>query len=277
MNAESNRKTLIVASKGCPSLELDEVWRARELMWMFALRDIHIRYRQTVLGMAWAVIQPLMLMIVFAVMFGKVGKFPSENLPYPVFCFTGLLLWQYFVTSVTNCSNSLVNNPQLLTKVYFPRLVLPLANLIPPAVDMCVSIILLVAMIVWNKVPLSPHLVYIPVFALLALLVTLGVSLWLSALCVKYRDVKYLTPFLLMIWMYLTPVAYPLSMIPKHLKLLYSLNPMAWAVEGMRAALFGCGKVDILFVAASFCSALVLTVSGAFYFRLMERSFAEKM
>ena len=265
----------IQPSKGWISLRLRDLWEYRDLLFFLAWRDISVRYKQTVLGAAWAIIQPFFSMVVFSIFFGRLAKVPSDGLPYPIFTYTALVPWQYFATATTNSSNSLVNSSQLLTKVYFPRLVIPLASVLPAAVDSAIAFTVLLGMMAYYGLAPTWNLVFLPLFVLLALVTALGVGLWLSAMDVQYRDIRYAVPFLVQFWMFASPVAYPSSLVPEQWRLLYALNPMAGVIEGFRWALLGTGTSPGPMTAVSAFAALLLLASGAFYFRRMERTFAD--
>jgi lipopolysaccharide transport system permease protein len=265
----------IEASKGWVSLGLKELWHYRELLVFFVWRDIKVRYKQTVLGVAWAIIQPFFAMVVFSIFLGKLAKVPSDNLPYPLFNFAGLVPWTFFATGLVQSSNSLVESATLLKKVYFPRLALPIATVLSGLVDLALAFTMLLGiMLYYGRYPTS-NIVWLPLFLLLALITSLGVGLWISALNVKYRDFRYIVPFMVQMWMYLTPVVYPASLLEGPWKALYGLNPMAGVVEGFRWALLGVNDAPgpITFVSAG--ASIVILIGGAFYFRRMERTFAD--
>jgi lipopolysaccharide transport system permease protein len=252
-----------------------EVWRYRELLFFLALRDVKLRYKQTALGVAWAVIQPLFTMAVFAIFFGKLGGLPSDGKPYALFVLVGLLPWQLFAYALTQSSNSLVNEQRLITKVYFPRLIVPVASVFSGLVDFVVTFgLVLVGMALFRVTP-TWTAAAVPALVAFAILAALAVGLWLSALNVRYRDVRYTIPFLTQFWMFVTPVAYPARLVPEAYRPLYGLNPMAGVVEGFRWALLGTDAPDwgMLVVSASVVAGLL--IGGLFYFRRMERTFAD--
>lgn len=255
--------------------DLREVWHARELLYFLVWRDIKVRYKQTVLGAAWAVLQPLLTMAAFAVFFGRLAGVPSDGIPYPIFAYAGLLPWQLCAHAVTDSGQSLVANQGLITKVYFPRLVIPLATVLAGLVDFGVAVLALVALMAWYGIGLGPALLALPLFVLLALATSLGVGLWLSALNVQYRDVRYTLPFLVQFWLLLTPIAYPASLVPEAWRAVYALNPMVAVVEGFRASLFGTRAALAPLLLPSLLVTLALLVTGIAYFRRMERSFAD--
>jgi lipopolysaccharide transport system permease protein len=268
-------------SQGWRAIDLREVWRYRELLWFLTWRDIKLRYKQTALGVAWAVLQPLFTMAVFTVFFGKLGKLPSDGKPYALFVLAALLPWQLFAYALTQSSNSLVAEQRLITKVYFPRLIVPVASVLSGLVDFLVAFCLMAVMMAagpvfgWFTVTPTAAVLAIPIFTLFAVLTALAVGLWLSALNVQYRDVRYTIPFLTQFWMFLTPVAYSASLVPPAYRLLYGLNPMAGVVEGFRWALLNTDAPDWGMMAVSAGVVLVLLAGGLFYFRRMERTFAD--
>ena len=245
------------------------------MLFFLSWRDISVRYKQTVLGAAWAIIQPFSTMIVFSLFFGRLAQIPSDGVPYPVFSYAALLPWQYFATAMTISSNSLVGSSNLLSKVYFPRLVIPLASVLPPAIDFAIAFLVLVGMMFYYGITLIWNLLWLPAFLLLALVTALGVGLWLSAMNVQYRDIRYALPFLVQFWMFISPVVYPSSMVPEPWRALYGINPMAGVIEGFRWALLGTDSSLGLETAVSALVALILLISGIFYFRRMERTFAD--
>jgi lipopolysaccharide transport system permease protein len=262
-------------TKGWASLQLPALWEYRELLYFLAWRDIKVRYKQTVLGAAWAIIQPVATMLIFTIIFGRLAKIPSDNIPYPIFCFCALLPWNYFASAFSRSSGSLVNNAHLISKVYFPRLVIPISSLLSGLLDFAIAFLFLIGMMFYYHIVPTISILWLPVFMLMAIATALGVGLWLGALNVLYRDIGYLVPFLSQIWMYATPVVYPSSLIPEKWRIIYGLNPMAGVVEGFRWALIGRGtKPGPMFFVSAFVT-IILLVSGAFYFRRMERTFAD--
>lgn len=253
---------------------LRDLWRYRELVYFLTWRDVKVRYKQTVLGAAWAVLQPVLTMLIFSIIFGELAKLPSDGIPYPIFTYTALLPWQLFAFSLANSSNSLVGSQNLVSKVYFPRLVIPIASVLPALVDFGISLIVLAGMMYFYGLPLTPRVLTLPLFLGLALATALSIGIWLSALNVEYRDVRYVVPFLTLFWQYATPVAYSSTLIPEKWRLLYGLNPMTGVVEGFRWALLGKGDVGHLLWIA-FVIVVILLVTGLAYFRRMEASFAD--
>lgn len=252
-----------------------EFWQYRELLYFLVWRDIIVRYKQSVLGVGWVILQPLLTMVIFTLFFNKLlGVSSGSTLPYPVVTYAALLPWTYFAYSVTRSSTSLVTNSQLVSKIYFPRLFIPLSYVLPGLVDFGVSFILLLLMIAYYKIPLTGEIVLLPVALLLAIITAFGVSVWFSALHVRYRDVQYLVPFVVQVWMYATPIIYPISVIPPKWLWLYSLNPMVGVVQYFRRVLLG----DPTFGGINWVSviiALTILASGLIYFRATERTFAD--
>lgn len=269
--------TVIQPSSGWVPLRLGELWQYREILYFLVWRDIKVRYRQTAIGAAWAIIQPLMTMVVFTVFLGKLARVPSDGIPYPVFAFCALVPWTFFANGLQQSSQSLLSSSSLITKVYFPRLLIPTARVLAGLPDLGVASLVLVAMIWHYGLPQSLWLsLWLPAFVLLAFVTALGMGLWFSALNVKYRDMQHATPFIIQIWLFATPIAYPASLLPGPWRTLYSLNPMVGVVEGFRWALLGTGRPpgDLMSV-VSVLAAVALLVSGAFFFRRVERTFAD--
>ncbi len=262
-------------AKGWISLKLRDLWEYRELLYFLIWRDIKVRYKQTVLGASWAIIQPLMTMVVFSLFFGKLGKIPSDGIPYPIFSFAALVPWTFFVNGVTHGSNSMVGNANLIKKVYFPRLAIPISAVASGVVDFALAFAVLLLMMLYYGISPTLKMVWLPAFVLLALATSLGVSLWLSAMNVQYRDIKYVLPFITQFWLFATPIAYPSSLLSEPWRTLYAINPMVGVVEGFRWALLGTTRAPGLMFVASSCAAVAILVSGAFYFRRMERTFAD--
>ncbi len=257
------------------SIGVKELWEYRELLYFLVWRDVKVRYKQTALGAAWAIIQPLMMMVVFSLFFGYLAKVPSDGIPYPIFTFCALLPWQLFAHALTESSNSLVANERLITKVYFPRLVVPIAAVLGGLVDFAVAFVILVLMMLYYGIAPTWAIVTLPGFILLAVMTALGVGLWLSALNVQYRDVRYTIGFLIQFWLFATPVAYSSSIVPESWRPLYGLNPMAGVVEGFRWALLGRSEPPGALLAVSVAVVIVLLIGGLYYFRRMEQEFAD--
>jgi lipopolysaccharide transport system permease protein len=262
-------------SRGWTSLNLRELWEYRELLYFLVWRDIKVRYKQTLLGAAWAIIQPFFTMVVFSLFFGNLARVPSDGVPYPLFTYVGLVPWVFFANGLTLSSNSLVGSAHLITKVYFPRLAIPISTVLSGIVDFVLAFIVLLGMMVFFGVFPTWNIVFLPVFLLLALTTSLGVGLWLSALNVQFRDVRYIVPFLTQFWLFATPIAYPGSLLSEPWRTLYALNPMVGVVEGFRWALLGTNTGPGLMILVSSLAACALLVSGALYFRRMERTFAD--
>jgi lipopolysaccharide transport system permease protein len=256
-------------------LNLAELWEYRELLYFLVWRDIKVRYKQTALGAAWAILQPLMTMLVFNLFFGRLAKVPSDGIPYPVFAYCALLPWQLFAFAITESSNSLVGSQNLITKVYFPRLLVPLSSVLAGLVDFSISFAVMLTMMFSYGITPSVAVVTIPLFILFTIMTALAVGLWLSTLNVKYRDVRYTIPFLTQFWMFATPVAYPSSLVPERWRALYGLNPMAGVVEGFRWALLGKNVGPGILLWVSLAVVILLLVGGLFYFRRMEWTFAD--
>lgn len=262
-------------SKGWEVPQLGELWEYRELLFFFVWRDIKVRYKQTVLGAAWAIIQPFFTMVIFSLFFGRLAEIPSDGLPYPLFSYVALVPWTFFSTALTQASNSLVINANMLKKIYFPRLTLPIATVFAGIVDFTLAFLVLMGMMFYYGLRPTINILWLPLFMLLAVITSLGVSLWLSAMNVQFRDVHYTIPFLTQAWLFMTPIAYPSSLLSEPWRTLYGLNPMAGVVEGFRWALLGTDTVPGPMTIVSAVVALVLFIGGAFYFRRMEQSFAD--
>jgi len=267
-------KTRIEPSKGWTSLNLRELWAYRELLYFFVWKDLKVRYKQTILGVAWAILQPIITMIIFSLFFGQLDV-PSDGLPYPIFNFAALVPWTFFENALGNASNSLVINANMLKKIYFPRMTLPIATVLSGLVDFSLAfIILLGLMLFYGRVP-TINVLWLPLFLLLALVTSLGVSLWLSAMNVQFRDIRYTIPFLARAWFFITPITYASSLLEGPWKTIYGLNPMVGVVDGFRWALLGTDTAPGPIILVSSLTALILFVSGAYYFRRMEKDFAD--
>jgi lipopolysaccharide transport system permease protein len=269
------RTMRIAPSHGLFNLRLREVWAYRELLYFFVWRDIKVRYKQTAIGAAWAVLQPFMTMVVFSLFFGRLAKIPANGLPYPVFYYCALLPWTYFAGALQNATNVVVEQQRVITKIYFPRVVLPISAVLGGLVDFAVSFGVLLALMAYYRITPTVATLWLPVFLLLAILTALGMGLWLSALNAFYRDVRYVVPFLVQFWMFASPVAYPSSLVPQRWQWLYGLNPMAGVIEGFRWALTGQGLPPGPIMAASATGVIVMLVSGLIYYRAMEGSIAD--
>lgn len=262
-------------SHGWVSLRLWELKEYRELLYFLVWRDIKVRYKQTALGAAWAIIQPVMTMIVFSLFFGKLGKLPSDGIPYPLFSFAALVPWTFFANGMSQGANSLVVSSNLIKKVYFPRLTIPLATVLAGTVDFAIAFVMLLIMMAGYGVFPTWKVVLLPLFLLLALITSLGVSLWLSALNVEFRDVRFLVPFLAQIWLFATPIAYASSLLQQPWRTVYALNPMVGVVEGFRWALLDARTAPGPMIAVSTLVSMLMLLSGAYYFRRMEKTFAD--
>jgi lipopolysaccharide transport system permease protein len=267
--------TLVTPPARWPSLNLREFWSYRELLFFLVWRDVKVRYKQTGLGVAWAILQPLLSMFVFSLFFGRLGRIPSDGVPYPVFCLTALVPWTFFSYGLTQAANSVVADQQLVTKVYFPRLVIPVATVLSGLVDFGVAFTLLLGVMLYLGITLTLNALWIIPLLLLAFLTALGAGLWLAAFNVQYRDVRYTVPFLTQIWLFTTPVAYPSSLLAEPWRMVYGLNPMVGVVEGFRWALLRTHTAPGPILAVSALAALLLLIGGMFYFRRMEASFAD--
>jgi lipopolysaccharide transport system permease protein len=270
-----SRPVMIRASHGWAPLSLAELWEYRELLYFLTWRDIKVRYKQTVLGAAWAVIQPFFMMVVFTIFFGRLARLPSDGFPYPVFAFSALVAWTYFATALTQSANSLVDNARLITRVYFPRLLVPLAAVLAGLVDLAIALVVLTGLLLFYRVSPTRNMLVLPFLALLAALTALAAGLWLSALNVKYRDVRYTIPFLIQFWLFATPVAYSSSLVPERWRALFGLNPMTGVVEGFRWALLGQSPAFAAALPLSVLVVAVTLVGGLYFFRRTEKGFAD--
>jgi len=269
-------KITIRPTRGWVSLKLGEVWAYRELLFFLIWRNIKIRYKQTALGVSWALIQPFMTMVVFSLFFGRLAQVPSDGIPYPIFAYSALIPWTFFANGLQLSANSMLDDTNLIKKVYFPRLIMPIATVCSGLPDFLLAFIILVAMmVVYGLFPTAASILWLPVFLALTMITALGVGFWLSALNVEYRDIKYTVPFIIQLWLFATPVAYPSSLLAEPWHTLYGLNPMVGVVEGFRWALLGTGHPPGPMVLVSAVVALLFLVSGAFYFRRMEKTFAD--
>jgi lipopolysaccharide transport system permease protein len=265
----------IEPSRGWLSLNLRELWTYRELLYFLVWRDVKVRYKQTAIGAAWAVLQPFLTMVIFGMVFRKFANVPSDGLPYAVFAYTALLPWTLFSHAVSRASLSIVGQASVISKVYFPRLIVPLSATVSGLVDFAVAFILLIAMMIWYGILPNWGILTLPLFLLFALSTALSIGLWLSALNVKYRDVTHAVPFLIQIWLFASPIAYPVSLVPERWRLLYSLNPLVGVIEGFRWALLGKESPDFVAIAISAVAVIALLFTGLIYFKRMERTFAD--
>lgn len=266
----------IEPTEGWTSLKLKELWAYRELLYFLTWRDVKVRYKQTVLGAAWAILEPFMMMVVFSLFFGRLAKVPSDGIPYPIFNYTAMVPWTFFASRLALASNSLVGSARILKKIYFPRLALPIATVLGGLVDFVLAFSVLILMMLYYGFVPTWNILWLPLFMLLALSTALGASLWLSALNVQFRDIRYTIPFITRFWLFATPVVYPSSLIENPIyAAVYAMNPMVGVVEGFRWALLGSTQVNVVNLVISSIVALVLLVSGAFYFGRMEKTFAD--
>ena len=263
-----NRRTLF-------AMDWSALWEYRELLYILVWRDIKIRYKQTAIGVGWVMLQPLITMLIFTTIFGYMAKIPSDGVWYPVFSLTGLLPWTYFAQAIARSGESVVGNANLVSKIYFPRLLLPLAMIMTPLVDLALSMVLLFGLLIYAGIPLTWKVTTLPAFILLATLTATGISLFTSAMNVKYRDVRHAIPFVIQIWMFASPIVYPVSLVPERWRLLYGLNPMAGVIEGFRWALLGQTAPDPVVMAESVVVLFVVLIAGMVYFKQVERQFAD--
>jgi lipopolysaccharide transport system permease protein len=266
---------IIRPSKGWVPLQLGELWHYRELLYFLTWRDIKIRYKQTVLGAAWAIIQPLLTMVVFSIFFGRLANMPSDGIPYPIFSYAALVPWTLFAQGLSQSANSLVGSANLIKKVYFPRLAIAIAPVLSATIDFALAFVVLLGMMLYAGISPTLNVVWLPLVILLALATSLGAGLWLSAMNVQFRDVRYAVPFLIQLWLFLTPVAYPSSLLSEPWRTVYGVNPMVGVVEGFRWALLGTDTAPGPITIVSTLAALALLLSGAYYFRRMEKTFAD--
>lgn len=262
-------------SRGMFHLDLHSVWHYRELLWFLVWRDTKVRYKQAVIGAGWAVFQPLISMLLFTAIFSYLAKLPSDGIPYPLFAYAGLLPWNFIAQATSRSGTSLVGESHLISKVYFPRLIIPLAAASAPAVDLICALVMMIPLMLWFGITPGWQILLFPIFVVIALLAALAVSLWFSALHVKFRDVGHIIPFFVQFWMFASPVVYPVSLIPERWRALYSLNPVVGVVEGFRWTLLGQRPPSLETILPSICIVLVLFVSGVVYFKRMERTFAD--
>ncbi len=273
--AETVQITIIEPRKGWVAVDLRELWKYKELLYFLTKRDIQVRYKQTVLGGLWAIIQPFFTMVVFSLFFGRLAKMPSDGIPYPIFVYAGLLPWTYFANALAASGNSLVGNANLITKVYFPRVIVPMSGALGGLVDLFVALIVLAGMMVYYGIFPGIGIFLFPLLVILTFLCAIGVGMWLSALNVQYRDIRYVIPFLIQIWMFVTPVIYPVSLVGEKYQWLLALNPMGGIIDAFRASLLGHRPIDWGLLAISAVVIIGLFVSGLYYFRAMERTFAD--
>ncbi|MDO8675158.1 MAG: ABC transporter permease [Candidatus Omnitrophota bacterium] len=267
--------TLIQPSRGWRHIDFREIWAYRELLYFFTWRDLKIRYKQTVIGVLWAVLQPFLTMVVFSVFFGHFVKVPSEGVPYPIFVYLGLLPWTLFSQSLSRASESVVSHSNLIKKVYFPRLIIPVSASLSAVVDFFISLVILLIMMLFYKIVPAVGIIYLPFLVMLCFLCSIGIGFWLAAINVMYRDVRYAIPFLIQLGMYVTPVIYPVSVVPEKFSWIIYLNPMTGIIEGFRASLLGYKAMPVAGIGISFLVTVIFLLSGLFYFRKVERVFAD--
>jgi lipopolysaccharide transport system permease protein len=267
--------TLIRPSRGWRDLDLRELWESRELLFFLIWRDVKVRYKQTALGAAWAIVNPVLTMIVFSIFFGGLAGIPSDGVPYPIFSLAALVPWTFFASGLTLAANSMVGDQSLITKIYFPRLTIPMAAVLSNLVDVALSFLVLLGLMRFYRISLVVQLMWLPLFVFFALVATLGVGLWLAALNVRYRDIRYITPYLVQVWLFVTPVVYPSSLLAEPWRTVYMINPLAGVVEGFRWTLLGTSAPPALAMMVSALCAVVIAASGALYFRRVEKSFAD--
>ena len=273
---DNKSTTLIIKPlRGWRQINIGEIWSYRELLYFLVWRDIKVRYKQTVLGASWAIIQPFFTMVIFSIFFGRLAKIPSDGIPYPIFSYAALVPWTFFAHGLTQSTNSLVTSSNLIKKVYFPRLVLPIAAVLSGCVDFVLAFIVLLGMMLFYGIVPTVHIIWLPFLLLLALVTSLGVGIWLTAMNVQFRDVRHAVPFLVQAWLFATPIAYPSSLLSEPWRTLYGINPMAGVIEGFRWALLGTKTVPGPIIFVSTLVAVGLLISGAFYFRRVEKSFAD--
>lgn len=267
---------IIKPSKGWVGLRLKDLWVYRELVYFLTWRDLKVRYKQSILGVLWAVLKPFMNMVVFSIFFGSLAKMPSDGVPYPLFYFVGSLPWELFGNALTVSSKSMVSSGNMISKIYFPRLIVPLSSVMASVVDFLISFVILIGLMFYYHYAPTIGLLWLPLLMILSLITALGVGFWTSALMVRYRDVGYILPFVTNLWMFITPVLYSASMIPEKWRVIYSLNPMTGVIEGFRYALLGTTQsISVLMIVLSIVISILMFVSGMFYFRRMEKQFAD--
>jgi homopolymeric O-antigen transport system permease protein len=270
-----DRVVVIRPTSGWSGLNLRELWAYRDLFFFLVLRDVKVRYKQTAIGVGWAILQPAASMVVFALAFGRLAHIPSNGIPYPLFAYAGLLPWSFFSHALTTASTSLVANEKMITKVYFPRMLVPLAAVVAGLLDLVIASSLLIVLLLAYRIDLTLRVLLIPVFLVLLVVTAIGVSLWLCALDVKYRDVRHTLPFLTQIWLFASPVVYPASLLPPQWRAVYGLNPLSGVLEGIRWALFNVGPFPSTLILVATMTAGVITATGILYFRRMERTLAD--
>ncbi len=269
------RKLIIERQGGLQGLEWATLWEYRDLLYLQVWREIKVRYKQTAIGVSWVLLQPMVTMLIFTVIFGQMAKVPSDGVWYPAFVLSGLLPWTYFSQAVTRAGGSLVSNANLVTKIYFPRVLLPLASIVAPLVDLALSLLLLFGLLMYAGIPLTWKIFTLPIFIVMAMLTAMGLSLFVSATNVRYRDVTHAIPFVIQVWMFVSPIVYPVSLVPEQWRLLYGLNPMTGVIEGFRWAMLGQTAPDPVVMGASAGVVVLALIAGSIYFKKLERQFAD--
>ena len=267
--------TDIRPDRGWLDLDLGAVWRFRELLQVLVMRDLQVLYKQALLGAGWAILQPVFAVIIFSIIFGYIVRMPSEGVPYPLFAFAGVLPWTYFAEAVRRSGVGLVTDAELVRKIYFPRLIMPLANVVSPLVDFCIAFVVLLIVMAFYGIAPNVKMLVIPLLMIVAALLALSIGLWLAPINVRFRDIKHTLPFMIQIWMYASPIVYPLSLVPEQWQMLYSLNPMVGVIEGFRWAVFGQGEPNFMALGMSAIIIVILMAGGLVFFRRMERTFAD--
>ncbi len=266
---------VIRPTRGWRHIDLFEIWQYRELLYFLSWRDIKVRYKQTIFGAGWAIMQPFLTMVVFSLFFGRLARIPSDGVPYPIFSYAALIPWTFFANGLVQSTNSLVSNANLIRKVYFPRILLPVSVVISGIVDFILAFIVLLGMMLFYGIAPTANVIWLPFFLFLALITSLGVGIWFTAMNTQFRDVSYAVPFLAQAWLFITPIAYPSSLLPEPWRTLYGINPMAGVVEGFRWALLGINTAPGFIIFVSALVSVVILITGIFYFRRMEKTFAD--
>lgn len=269
------KETIIEPTRGWLSLQLGELWEYHELLYFLTWRDMKVRYKQTILGAAWAIIQPFFTMVIFSLFFGQLARVPSDGIPYPIFSYAALVPWQFFASGLGQAASSLVGSAHMLRKIYFPRIVMPVAAILSNLIDFLLAFLVLLGIMLYYGIGPNASVLWLPFFLLLALVTALGAGLWLAAMNVQFRDIRYAVPFIIQFWFFATPITYPSSLLPEPWRTVYGINPMAGVVEGFRWALLGTEQAPGPMMLVSAAAAICLLVSGLFYFRRMERTFAD--
>ncbi len=275
ISEQINNIKIIRPSSTFQFFDINEILHYRDLLYFMIMRDLRVRYKQTILGGLWVILQPLLFMLLFTFFFGKLAKISSDGIPYPIFNFSALVVWIYFSNAITLSSNSLINNINLVSKVYFPRIIIPMSPIVAGLVDFSIAFVLLIGMMIYYHIYPTIMIFFVPVFLLITVMTASGIGMLLSALCVKYRDIKFTIPFLVQFWMYASPIVYPTSMVPQKYQFLYALNPMVGVIEGMRSVLLGSIEFPARIIIVSVIMSIVILFLGLFYFKKVERFFAD--